>query len=209
VVHGARTPILAPRCDADVHDGSYGDRPKRTAPPAGDRVAAARVRHQTRVLDGALAASFDRGRHAVRRVTGARRVHDRDVVPVWPRRRHAAGPRGVPPGGVRSPRRRHSDRPAVEAMRERAQAGTAHGTHTSVAYARDAADRVLLVHQDRRQDGLVEASHRRRRDARAALDGPRNEAKSRSVDRRRGARGGGGGVDSRRRRSRRGRGRPP
>jgi RNA-directed DNA polymerase len=209
VVHGARTHILEPIVDADCHDGSSGDRPQRTAQPAVDRVAEASGRHQTRVMAVERAASVDRVRHEVRLVTVARRVTDRDVWPVWKRRRKAAGTRGGPQGGVGSPRLSHSSRTAVEARRERAKAVTANGTPTDVEDARDADALGIRVHHERRPDGLVAAINRRRRDELAALEGRRHEAKSRIVDRRRGERGGGLGVDVRRLRSRRGRWRPP
>jgi RNA-directed DNA polymerase len=94
-------------------------------------------------------------------------------------------------------------------MLERAKAVTANGTHTYVAYARDADDLVIRVNHDRRQDGLVEAINRRRREELAAREVRLNEAKSRIVDLRRGERFGFLGVDFRRLRSLRGRGRPP
>jgi hypothetical protein len=209
VVHGARTPLLEPSVAADGHAGSSGSRPQRIAPPGVDRVAAASVRHQTRVRAGARAADVDRVRHDGRRVKGARRVHDRALGPVVQRRRNAAGQRGVPPGGVGAPRRRHLERTAVEARREGATAVTANGPHPDVEDARDAAALGILVHHARRQDWRVAALHRRRRDALAALDGRLPEATSRRVARRRGARGGCVGVDCRRRRSLRRRGRPP
>jgi RNA-directed DNA polymerase len=208
VVQGARTPSLEPSFEADVHDGSYGYRAKRTAQPAVDRVAEAIGRHKPRVLDVDLAAYFDRVRHEVLLVKVARRVNDRDVWPVLTLRLTAAGKRGVPPGGVVSPRLRTSDLTEVEARLERAQAVTANGTHTSVEYARDADDLVILVHHDRRPDWLVAARNRRRRDELAALDVQLNEAKSRLVALRRGERFGFLGVDCRRLRSLRGRWRP-
>ena len=208
VVQGALTPILEPIFAADVHDGSYGYRPKRTAQQAVDRVAEAIVRHKTRVLDVDLAAYVDRVRHDVLRVKVARRVNDRDVWHWLKRLRKAAGKRGVPQGGVVAPRLSPSALTEVEAMLERAKAVTANGTHTYVEYARYADDLVILVNHDRRQDWLVEAINRRLREELAALDVPRNEAKSRSVDRSRGERCGCVGGDVRRLRSLRGRWRP-
>jgi RNA-directed DNA polymerase len=209
VVQWALTPILEPIFAADVHDGSYGYRPKRTAQQAVDRVAEAIVRNKTRVLDVDLAAYVDRVRHDVLLVKVARRVNDRDVLHVLKLRLKAAGKRGVPQGGVVSPLLSHIDLTEVDAMLERAKAVTANGTHTYVEYARDADDLVSLVNHDRRQDWLVAAINRRLREELAALDVPLNEAKSRSVDRRRGERFGCVGVDVRRLRSLRGRWRPP
>jgi putative tryptophan/tyrosine transport system substrate-binding protein len=48
-----------PIFEADFRDGSYGYRPKRTAPQAVDRVAEAIVRNKTRVIDVDLASYLD------------------------------------------------------------------------------------------------------------------------------------------------------
>ena len=208
VVQGALKHILEPIFEADFHDGSYGYRPKRTAQQAVDRVAEAIGRTKTRVLDVDLAASFDRVRHDVLRVKVARRVNDRDVLHVWKLMLNAAGTRGVPQGGVRSPLLSTIYLTEVDAMLERAKAVTANGTHTYVEYARYADDLVILVNHDRRQDWLVEAINRRLREELAALDVRLNEAKSRIVDLSRGERCGFLGFDFRRLRSLRGRWRP-
>jgi RNA-directed DNA polymerase len=67
---------------------------------------------------------------------------------------------------------------------------------------------VILVHNDRRQNWLVEAVHRRLREELAKLDLRLNEEKSRIVDLSRGESFGFLGFDFRRRRSLRGRWRP-
>src|SRR2546427_11878725 len=59
VVQGALKLILEPIFEADVHEGPYGYRPKRTAQQAVDRVAEGIVRNKTRVIDVDLAAYFD------------------------------------------------------------------------------------------------------------------------------------------------------
>jgi RNA-directed DNA polymerase len=208
VVQGALQHSLEPIFAADFHDGSYGYRPKRTAQPAVDRVAEAIVRNKTRVLAVDRAAYFDSVRHDLLRATVARRVNARDVWHVLKRMLKAAGKRGVPQGGVVSPRLSNSYLPEVEAMLARAKAVTANGTHTYVEYARDADDLVILVNHDRRPDWLVAAINRRLRDELAALDVPLHEAKSRIVDLRRGECCGVLGFDCRRRRSLWGRWRP-
>jgi RNA-directed DNA polymerase len=82
------------------------------------------------------------------------------------------------------------------------------GTHTYVEYARYADDLVILVNNDRRQDWLVEAVHRRLREELAKLALRLNEEKSRIVDLSRGESFGFLGFDFRRVRSLRGRWRP-
>jgi RNA-directed DNA polymerase len=209
VVHGARKGILEPIVEADFHDGSWGYRPKRTAPPAVDRVAEAIVRHKTRGIDVDLAASLDSVRHDLRLAKVAQRVNDRDLLPVLKLLLKASGPRGVPPGGVRSPLLSHIDLTEVEAMLERATATTRHGAPTYVEYGRDADALVSLVHNARRQGWLVEAVGRRLREALAKLDVPLHEEKRRIVDLSRGESVGFLGFAFRRVRSWRGRWRPP
>ena len=93
-------------------------------------------------------------------------------------------------------------------MLERAKAVARNGEHTYVEYARYADDLVILVHNDRRQDWLVEAVDRRLREELAKLDVRLNAEKSRVVDLSRGESFGFLGFDFRRVRSLRGRWRP-
>jgi len=208
VVQGALKHILEPIFEADFHDGSYGYRPKRTAQQAVDRVAEAIVRNKTRVIDVDLAAYFDSVRHDLLLAKVARRVNDRDILHLVKLMLKASGKRGVPQGGVISPLLSNIYLTEVDAMLERAKAVTANGTHTYVEYARYADDLVILVHNDRRQDWLVEAVHQRLRGELAALDVQLNEEKSRIVDLSRGESFGFLGFDFRRLRSLRGRWRP-
>jgi len=208
VVQGALKHILEPIFEADFHDGAYGYRPKRTAQQAVDRVAEAIVRNKTRVIDVDLAAYFDSVRHDLLLAKVARRVNDRDILHLLKLMLKASGKRGVPQGGVISPLLSNIYLTEVDAMLERAKAVTANGTHTYVEYARYADDLVILVHNDRRQDWLVEAVARRLREELAKLDVQLNEEKSRIVDLRRGESFGFLGFDFRRVRSLRGRWRP-
>jgi RNA-directed DNA polymerase len=114
----------------------------------------------------------------------------------------------VPQGGVISPLLSNIYLTEVDVMLERAKAVTANGTHTYVEYARYADDLVVLVHNDRRQDWLVEGIPRRLREEFAKLDLRVNEPKSRIVDLNRGESFGFLGFDFRRVRSLRGRWRP-
>jgi RNA-directed DNA polymerase len=208
VVQGALNRIVAPSFEADFPDGSFGSRAKRTAPQAVDRVAEALVRNKTRGLDGDLAAYFDRVRQDLRRAKGARRVHDRAIRHWLKRILKVSGTRGVPQGGVRSPRLSHIDRTEVDARLERATAAPRHGAHTDVEDVRSADALVILGNHDRRPDWLVEAVGRRLREALATRDGQLNEEKRRSGDLRRGESCGFLGFDCRRVRSWRGRWRP-
>ena len=208
VVQGALKLILEPIFEADFHDGSYGYRPKRTAQQAVDRVAEAIVRNKTRVIDVDLAAYFDSVRHDLLFAKIARRVNDRDILHLVKLMLKASGKRGVPQGGVISPLLSNIYLTEVDAMLERAKVVTANGTHTYVEYARYADDLVILVHNDRRQDWLVEAVNRRLREELAKLDVQLNEEKSRIVDLNRGESFGFLGFDFRRVRSVRGRWRP-
>ncbi len=208
VVQGALTHILEPIFEADFHDGSYGYRPKRTAQQAVDRVAEAIVRNKTRVIDVDLAAYFDSVRHDLLLAKVARRVNDRDILHLVKLMLKASGKRGVPQGGVISPLLSNIYLTEVDAMLERAKAVTANGRHTYIEYARYADDLVILVHNDRRQDWLMEAVPQRLREELAKLDLRLNEEKSRIVDLRRGESFGFLGFDFRRVRSLRGRWRP-
>jgi RNA-directed DNA polymerase len=159
VVQGALKLILEPIFEADFHDGSYGYRPKRTAQQAVDRVAEAIVRNKTRAIDVDLAAYFDSVRHDLLLAKVVRRVNDRDILHLLKLMLKASGKRGVPQGGAISPLLSNIYLTEVDAMLERAKAVTANGMHTYVEYARYADDRVILVNNDRRQDGLVEKVH--------------------------------------------------
>ena len=208
VVQGALKHILEPIFEADFHEGSYGYRPKRTAQQAVDRVAEAIVRNKTRVIDVDLAAYFDSVRHDRLLAKIARRVNDRDILHLLKLMLKASGKRGVPQGGVISPLLSNIYLTEVDAMLERAKAVTANGRHTYVEYVRYADDLVVLVHNDRRQDWLMEAVPRRLREELAKLDVRLNEEKSRIVDLSRGESFGFLGFDFRRLRSLRGRWRP-
>ena len=177
------------------------------------------MRNKTRVIDVDLAAYFDSVRHDLLLAKVARRVNDRDILHLLKLMLKASGKRGVPQGGVISPLLSNIYLTEVDAMLERAKAVTANGTHTYVEYARYADDLVILVHNDRRQDWLVEAVARRLREELATLDLRLreelatldlrlNEEKSRIVDLSRGESFGFLGFDFRRVRSMRGRWRP-
>ena len=101
VVQGALKLILEPVFEADFQPGSFGYRPKRTAHDAIKRVAEAIVQRKTRVLDFDLRAYFDSVRHD--RLV-AQRVDDADVMHLLKVMLKASGKKGVPQGGVTTPR---------------------------------------------------------------------------------------------------------
>src|SRR5260370_29299296 len=104
VVQGALKLILEPIFEADFQPGSFGYRPKRTAHAAVNRVAEALVRHKTRVIDLDLRAYFDNVRHHRLLQQVAARVNDDDVMHLLKMMLTATGKKGVPQGGVITPR---------------------------------------------------------------------------------------------------------
>ena len=104
VVQGALKLILEPIFEADFQAGSYGYRPKRTAQAAVNLVAEAVVRNKTQVIDVDLKAYFDHIRHDLLLKKVAERVHDARVMALLHLILKAGGKRGVPQGGVMTPR---------------------------------------------------------------------------------------------------------
>src|SRR5712664_3454241 len=104
VVQGALKLILEPVFEADFQPGSFGYRPKRTAHDAIKRVAEAIVRRKTRVLDLDLRAYFDNVRHDRLLAKVAQRIDDADVMHLLKVMLKASGKKGVPQGGVITPR---------------------------------------------------------------------------------------------------------
>src|ERR1700716_2117518 len=104
VVQGALKLILEPVFEADFQPGSYGYRPKRTAHDAIKRVAEAIAQRKTRVLDFDLRAYFDNVRHDRLLEKVAQRVDDKDIMHLLKLMLKASGKKGVPQGGVITPR---------------------------------------------------------------------------------------------------------
>src|ERR1700739_3337521 len=104
VVQGALKLILEPVLEADFQPGSFGYRPKRTAHDAIKRVADAIAQRKTRVLDFDLRAYFDNVRHDRLLEKVAQRVDDQDIMHLLKLMLKASGKKGVPQGGVISPR---------------------------------------------------------------------------------------------------------
>ena len=104
VVQGALKLILEPVFEADFQPGSFGYRPKRTAHDAIKRVAEAIVERKTRVLDFDLRAYFDNIRHDRLLEKVAQRVDDAYIMHLLKIMLKASGKKGVPQGGVVTPR---------------------------------------------------------------------------------------------------------
>src|ERR1700757_1966306 len=204
VVQGALKLILEPIFEADFQPGSFGYRPKRTAPEAVDRVARAIIQHKTRVIDIDLRSYFDNVRHDRLLVKVARRVDDDDVMHLLKIMLKANGRCGVPQGGVISPLLSNLYLTEVDRMLERAKEVTRYGKYTGIEYARFADDLVILVDAHPRHDWLMKAVGKRSREELAALQVEVNEEKSRIVDLGRGESFGFLGFDFRQVRSLRG-----
>jgi RNA-directed DNA polymerase len=104
VVQGALKLILEPIFEADFQSGSYGYRPKRTAHQAVYRVAKAMAEGKTRIIDLDLRAYFDNVQHYLLLDKVARRVQDAKVMHLLKLLLKATGEKGVPQGGVITPR---------------------------------------------------------------------------------------------------------
>ncbi len=104
VVQGALQLILEPIFEADFQPGSYGYRPGRTAHEAVDQVRQAIREGKTRVIDLDLRSYFDNVRHHILLAKLARRIEDRDVLHLLKLILAATGAKGVPQGGVITPR---------------------------------------------------------------------------------------------------------
>ena len=104
VVQGAIKLILEPIFEADFQSGSYGYRPKRTAHQAVNRVAQAIVEGKTQIIDLDLRAYFDNVQHYLLLEKVARRVQDDAVMHLLKMMLKATGEKGVPQGGVITPR---------------------------------------------------------------------------------------------------------
>ena len=99
------TGIAAPVSSSELDPGFRTIyRPKRTAHEAIQRVAEAIVQRKTRVLDFDLRSYFDNVRHDRLLEKVAKRVEDADIMHLLRVILRASGRRGVPQGGVISPR---------------------------------------------------------------------------------------------------------
>jgi RNA-directed DNA polymerase len=132
VVQGALKRILEPIFDADFQPGSSGYRPKRSAHAAVERVAEAMASWKTRVIDVDLQAYFDNVRHHVLLAKVATRINEADVRHLLQGIVKASGSKGVPQGGVSSPRLSNLSLTEVDRMLERAKEVTRSGKYTSI-----------------------------------------------------------------------------
>jgi RNA-directed DNA polymerase len=104
VVQGAVKLILEPIFEADFQSGSYGYRPNRKAHQAVTRVAEAIAESKTRIIDIDLRAYFDNVQHYLLLEKVARRVQDDKVMHLLKMMLEVTGEKGVPQGGVMTPR---------------------------------------------------------------------------------------------------------
>jgi len=104
VVQGALKLVLEPIFEADFQPGSFGYRRKRTAHAAVKLVADAIVRDKTHIIDLDLKAYFDNVRHHRLLEKVAARVNDDEVMHLLKMMLKATGEKGVPQGGVITPR---------------------------------------------------------------------------------------------------------
>jgi len=132
VVQGALKLILEPMVEADCQPGSYGDRPKRSAHAAVERVAEAMVSWKTRGMDVDLHGYCDNIRQHVLLAKVATRINDAAVMHLVKSILKASGRQGVPQGGVISPWLRNLDLTEVDRMLERAKEVTRNGTYTAI-----------------------------------------------------------------------------
>ncbi len=204
VVQGALKLILEPIFEADFQSGSYGYRPRRSAPEAVDRVAQAIVQGLTRIIDLDLRAYFDNVQHSLRLGKVARRVQDASVMRLLKMILKSTGAKGVPQGGVISPMLSNLYLTEVDRMLEKAMATTRRGKYPNVQYARFADDLVVLMDSHPRQEWLMGAVEKRLREELAKLRVEINEEKSRKVDLSKGGSFGFLGFEYRRIRSRKG-----
>ena len=207
VVQGALKLILEPIFEADFQPGSYGDRPKRSAHDAVQRVADAIVKYKTRVIDIDLQAYCDNVRQHLLLAKVAQRVTDPDILPMLQLILKASGKQGVPQGGVISPLLSNLYLTEVDRMLERAKEVPRRGQYTYLEYARFADDLVILVDAYAQHDWRLTAGEKRLREELAVLHVTIHEAKSRIVDLAKGESFGFLGFEFRRVRSRTGKGR--
>src|ERR1700680_2800509 len=104
VVQGALKLILEPIFEADFQSGSYGYRPKRTAHEAVLQVDKAIMEGKKRVIDLDLRAYFDNVQHSLLLEKVAQRINDGEVMHLLKMMVKATGKKGVPQGGVITPR---------------------------------------------------------------------------------------------------------
>jgi RNA-directed DNA polymerase len=182
VVQGAVRLILEPIFEADFQEGSYGDRPNRTAHQALERVERGLNRRQHQVFDLDLKSYFDTVRHDLLLSKLARRIQDDDLLWLCKNILKSAGKRGLPQGSVIGPLWANVFLNDVDRMLEQAQAATKQGAYDVVSYTRFADDLVVLVSTHPRASHWAAKGEQRLREELTKLDLIVNEDKTRVVD---------------------------
>ena len=159
VVQGALKLILEPIFEADLQEGSYGYRPKKSAHAAIDRVSKAVIGGKTKVIDVDLEAYFDNVEHHILLRKVAQRVNDDKVMWLLKLILKANGKRGISQGSVISPLLANIYLNEIDKMLEKAKEVTSQGKYTNIEYARFADDLVILVND--RYKWLTVAAYKR------------------------------------------------
>ena len=153
VVQGALKLILEPIFEADFQAGSYGYRPNRTAHEAINRVAQGIVEEKTKIIDLDLRAYFDNVRHYLLLEKVAKRVQDDAVMRLLKMILKATGKKGVPQGGVITPRTQK----AISSLKEQLWGGEK-GTHCLIFVVNS---NTVMSHDPFNQDGEGSPAERR------------------------------------------------
>lgn len=205
VVEGALKLILEPIFEADFQPGSYGYRPKRTAGEAIEKVSAAAIRGNTKVIDVDLRSYFNMIAHAELFKKVAKRVDDKDIMRLLKRIVRAGGKKGISQGGPLSPLLSNIYLNEVDKMLEKAkEASKRENGYEHIEYVRWSDDLIILVDGYKKWKWLEDGINKRLREELKEIKVELNEEKTKTVDLTKGETFSFLGFDFRRTESRRG-----